>query len=68
MSVEEEDDDQITKQEEPQDEDEEVRGTQRVELGRLHTPEPMSYGMSHNKEDIVWSSSPRQSVIDELFQ
>jgi hypothetical protein len=68
MRVEEEDDDQITKQEEPQDEEEEERGTRRVELGRPHTAEPMSYGMSHSKEDIVQSSSPRQSIIDELFQ
>jgi hypothetical protein len=67
--VEEEDEDQIAKQEEPQDEDEEEeRRTRRVELGRPRTPEPMSLGMTHDEEDIARSSSPRQSVIDELFQ
>jgi hypothetical protein len=64
--VEEEDEDQISKQEQ-QDEDEESR-TRRVELGRPRTPEPMSLGMTHDEEDIARSSSPRQSVIDELFQ
>jgi hypothetical protein len=64
--VEEEDEDQISKQEQ-QDEDEESR-TRRVELGRPRTPEPMSLGMAHDEEDIARSSSPRQSVIDELFQ
>ncbi|KIM79867.1 hypothetical protein PILCRDRAFT_823052 [Piloderma croceum F 1598] len=68
--VEEEDEDQITKQEQEQhDEDEEEeRRTRRVELGRPRTPEPMSLGMTHDEEDIARSSSPRQSVIDELFQ
>lgn len=67
--VEEEDEDQIAKQEEPQDEDEEEeRRTRRVEHGRPRTPEPMSLGMTHDEEDIARSSSPRQSVIDELFQ
>jgi hypothetical protein len=69
--VEEEDEDQITKQEQQQDEDEEERRARRVELGRPRTPEPMSLGMTHSldEEDMVASSSsPKQSVIDELFQ
>jgi uncharacterized phage infection (PIP) family protein YhgE len=41
-----------------------------VELGRPRTPEPTSLGMTHSldEEDIARSSSPKQSVIDKLFQ
>jgi hypothetical protein len=64
------DDDQIMKQEQQQQDEDEEERTRRVELGRPRTPEPMSLGMTHSldEEDMAPSSSPRQSVIDELFQ